>query len=416
MNKISWAEIQHLLPKEAKTHEQEFKQLFKRFGAEELSVNDIDLVLNEKSLDTVTVADVLKIASFDRYFYDSLGQIIGRIETDDNGDSRAYDKSGNYVGQTSAGMTLNAAGELVAQSDVLSSLFVREERIVGSVCVEDLIKEDLMAPVSITVAHVIEGIGIDYLELEDEPTQEYVPVSKGRGKFKVYDIVMTPFGRGRIITKQTEDKPYTYGVKITSTDELEIVDEDDLKMIKEEVVMNELQTQQGYSLDNVVGVKDLIRLSMEKSALDIEWIRAKWDDESKKVMDQLAKESQDFADDLEAGHIPLLEEYSLHDLKRVTSPYMQGSIDQDQAEKLLRDLMYQFRAKLYSDYGLTVDQARKDKEKEEAKEKESRFEKDLPAYGVADIYPYSGTGAGMPSSGDLTRIINDAPSRQIRLK
>lgn len=648
MNKISWLEIQNIFPEASAMHKEKFTKLFAKLGKLELTSDDIDSIIKTP-----------KKAEFTRMFYDSVGQVLGRIDTDDAGDSRCYDKLGNYMGSTFGGQTLNSAGEIVAHSDVLSSLLFREERVTAvskedmhkypdkpwlegkhctrcenflkeesfpnsdsdmcNSCVEDEregcsiglndlresskkqanldefiskwnesrafriealehaeLKTDLtsdmpweklekhiqryiygkwmglyvaMKRVSrvvqrtdgwhvlsekgknlggpyktkaeavkrlrqveyfkhhgikksagtelwqtadgkwwllstvtmtqvgpffndkfkaveyavdekrwtpdagkrvfdnpqpdgvgdpemfetehsscstnpITLAHVIDAVGIDYTELE-ERAEDYVPVSTSRGKYRLYEIVNTPFGKGRIITRQTESKPYSYGVRITNTDEVEIVDEKDIKRTKKSTTMNR-ETQQSYSLDSIIGsddkkksidlndvIDDYKKSSILKVGADIQWIIELWKKESEKVMKDLVEESPEFADEYATGHIPLHEEYSTHDLKRVTVPYMEGSISKDQAEKLLRDLLYQFREKLYTDHGLSHEQVVKDKENEEVKESS---QDQLPAYGTSDIYPYSGTGAGMPSSGDLSRIINDTPSRNIQVK
>ena len=72
-----------------------------------------------------------KQGDYVRYFYDNIGQIIGRVETDEVGDSKAFDAVGNYLGMTYDGKTFNQAGEIVAHSDILSSLLVREEKVMA---------------------------------------------------------------------------------------------------------------------------------------------------------------------------------------------------------------------------------------------------------------------------------------------
>ena len=611
MNKLSWKQIQSLFPTESTNYNKEFSNLFAKLGKQELTAEDIDSVLKTP-----------KKADFTRMIFDSVGQVIGRIETDDVGNSRCFNQIGAFMGSTFGGQTLNHLGEIVAQSDVLSSLLFREERMVASVGLDDLktatqtdpftglsldrkltdeelsraIRLDLEAELdainlysshleatdheeakkvlehvikeekdhhvlftglinkldpeqaevksddyleevkegskkqaggledfivnwdaskdfrvkaleyaelrpetydvtkwanlpkhiqryiylksinvytsskkisrvvhksdgwhvlseegknlggpyktkgeattrlkqvehfkhqSFNLNHLKEAVGIDYTELE-ERAEDYVPVTQSRGKFKLYEIVNTPFGRGRIITRQTESKPYSYGVRITDTDEIEIVEEQEIKRTKKSVIVNREQTQQSYSLDSILGcdeeekregpvnLKDIIeeheKVSISKMGVDTKWLRELWTRESKSVMDTLADKSPEFAEKYSTGHIPLHEEYSENDLKRVTLPYMEGSITKDQAEKLLRDLMYQFRSKLYLDYGLSPGEAKEDNERE------SYSKEDLPAYGSANQFPPSGTGAGVPSSSDLSRIVNDIPSRQIQVK
>lgn len=753
MNKISWSEIQSIFPTESAAHNKEFSDLFSKLGKQELTIEDIDSVLKTP-----------KQASFTRMIYDSIGQVIGRIDTDDSGDGRCYNQIGNYMGSTFGGMTLNANGEIVAQSDVLSSLLFREERMIASIGLNDLIKqaglpddeinygdevqsrdaepgtviqvnpkgevlvqwqdgtiqgynynwvlkrllkprkatqtdpftglsldrkltdeelarairldleaeldainlysshleatdheeakkvlehvikeekdhhalftglinkldpeqteikgddyleevkegstkqagglddfiikwdesrafrvealehaelktdltsnlkwEDLEKHVqryiyskwiglyasvkkisrvvhrsdgwhvlsekgknlggpyktkaqavtrlrqveyfkhkgsmpkvagtelwqtadgkwwllstltmtqvgpffddkfkvveyavnkmiwtpdagkrvfdspqpdgvgdpdmlssniqsSITLAHLVEAIGIDYTELE-ERAEDYVPVTQSRGKFKLYEVVNTPFGRGRIITRQTESKPYSYGVRITDTDEVEIVEEQEIKRIRRRSVTLNRETQESYSLDSIlgsdekedekpIGLKDILKehekVSISKiSALkDIHWLKRLWEAQSKKIMHELSGISPEFMEKYTDGHIPLWEVYSKDNLKTVTEPFMTGSISRDQAEKLLRDLLWQFQAALYQENGLTIEEARKDKEKEEVKESS---QEDLPAYGSSDVWPPKGTGAGMPSSSDLSRIVNEIPTRNVQV-
>ena len=70
-----------------------------------------------------------KQGDYTRYFYDNVGQIIGRIEVGEDGNAFAYDTFGNLVGKSWEGKTFNAQGDIVAQSDILPSLLVREERV-----------------------------------------------------------------------------------------------------------------------------------------------------------------------------------------------------------------------------------------------------------------------------------------------
>ena len=61
----------------------------------------------------------------------------------------------------------------------------------------------------------------------------------------------------------------------------------------------------------------------------------------------------------------------------------------------------------------------KDKDKEEMQmdlDKESYTKEDLPAMGSADVWPPKGTGAGPPSSSDMSIIVNDTPSRNVIIK
>src|ERR1700693_1576083 len=109
MNKISWSEIRESFPEESVTYEREFSALFDSLGKTDLTLEDLDVVLTDHT----------KNASFSRMFYDNFGMVLGRIDTDDLGDSRCFDRSGNYMGSTFGGMTFDASGGVVAQSDVL---------------------------------------------------------------------------------------------------------------------------------------------------------------------------------------------------------------------------------------------------------------------------------------------------------
>lgn len=127
MQKISWKSLQAKFPKYAVQYADEFKELFSKSG-KELSIEDIDNYLN-----TETSTTAYKIGSYIRYFQDNTGQIIGRVEvSDDNGDSRAFDASGTLQGYVLNGFTYNAQGELLAQSDIISSLLVKENRVQAS--------------------------------------------------------------------------------------------------------------------------------------------------------------------------------------------------------------------------------------------------------------------------------------------
>lgn len=85
----------------------------------------------------MSISGIIKQANYTRFFFDAIGQIIGRIETEENGDAKAFDVYGNLVGMSSSGKTFNQRGEIVAQSDILSSLLVREERIMAKKIAKD---------------------------------------------------------------------------------------------------------------------------------------------------------------------------------------------------------------------------------------------------------------------------------------
>lgn len=125
MQKLSWKSIQEQFPKYAVKYKNEFRELFTKSGKSELSIEDID-----DYLATETSIVAYKIGSYIRYFQDNTGQMIGRVEvSDDNGDSRAFDATGALQGYVINGFTYNAQGELLAQSDIISSLLVKENRI-----------------------------------------------------------------------------------------------------------------------------------------------------------------------------------------------------------------------------------------------------------------------------------------------
>lgn len=586
MKKISWKQIKSLFPKESAEHKEKFANLFNKLGKQELTAEDIDKVLNKK-------------ADFTRMIFDSVGQIIGRIETDDLGNARCYNQIGSYMGSTFGGQTLNANGEVVAQSDVLSSLLFREERITGSVGLDDLktatqtdpftglslgrkltdeelaraIRLDLEAELDAinlysshleateheeakkVLGHVIkeekdhhalftglinkldpeqaEVKSDDYLEEVKEGSkkqagglEDFIVNWDASKDFRVkaleyaelrpetYDVtkwvdlpkhiqryiylkfinvytsakkiskVVHKSDGWHVLSEEGKNLGGPYKTKAEAVTRLKQVEfykshkgalpsdrkiqlradgfhvvstsgqhiagpfktkQEALRVMTkprptgsapitlahviESITMNR-ETQQSYSLDSIVGcddeekpdqpisVEDLFpkhtKDSISKMGADTGWLTELWKRESKNVMDELAQQSSEFAEEYSTGHVPLHEEYSTHDLKRVTVPYMEGSIDRDQAEKLLRDLMYQFRSKLYLDHGLSHGDVVRDKEKDEVKE--SYTKEDLPAFGTSDVWPPKGTGAGAPSSSDLSRIVNDVPSRTIQVK
>ncbi len=478
MNKLSWSEIQSLFPAESSTHNEKFKEIFARLGKQELTAKDIDLVLNAP-----------RKAEYTRMILDSLGQVIGRIETDDFGNGRCYNQIGNYLGSTLGGQTFNAIGEVVAQSDILSSLLFIEERhtagnepeyypisldalrkatqtdpFTGVGLDRKLTDQELARAIRLDAEAELDAINLytshmeatdsdeakkvlehvikeekDHLALFNdlifkldpsqpkEPPKDYLK----EGSKRIAKVVKRKDG-WHVLSKKGKNLGGPYKTKAEAVKRLRQVEyfkhKGEIFLDKKiEATSPNRETQQSYSLDSILGcdeddkskrpisLEDLLpkhtKDSILKVSLDTEWLRDLWVRESKKVMEELAQKDPEFAEEYSTGHVPLHEEYSMHDLKRVTVPYMEGSIDKDQAEKLLRDLMYQFRSKLYLDHGLSQAEATEDK----GKEKESSQE-DLPAYGTADIFPYSGTGAGMPSSGDLSRIVNDTPSRNIQVK
>ncbi len=173
-----------------------------------------------------------KYSFYTSYFYDNIGQIIGKVDYDDIGNGRAYDAMGNYMGESNNGRTYNTFGELVAESDILTSLLVKEERIAKMVKVQ---KKN---------ADSYDYYSIQPDEMSDLTDDKSYYERKGpqRGKYQLYQTVDTPFGEGRIVSKAVEYKPYMYGVKITSTDELEMVEEDDISIVgeKQQVASREI--------------------------------------------------------------------------------------------------------------------------------------------------------------------------------
>ena len=171
-----------------------------------------------------------KLSYYSSYYYDNIGQVIGSVEYDDVGNGRAYDALGRYMGETYSGRTYNSYGDLVAESDILTSLLVKEERVAMV-----SIKRKAIGPHDYYSIET-EDVG----GLGEEPTKKYYEPKK-KGKYELGDSVDTPYGQGRIVSKATEYKPYAYGVKISETDELEMVEEQDITLIKSKAASRKIR-------------------------------------------------------------------------------------------------------------------------------------------------------------------------------
>ena len=139
-----------------------------------------------------------KQGDYTRFFYDNVGQIIGRIEVAEDGNAFAYDTFGNLVGKSWEGKTFNAQGDIVAQSDILSSLLIREERVIA--------KKALYFP-----EYEIKMI----LELPEKEQGEVIDKAIDKGEYLeyLYEYVgnkFTPEQIDRAIDKG-EDLYYLYG-------------------------------------------------------------------------------------------------------------------------------------------------------------------------------------------------------------
>lgn len=731
---------------EAQLHNQEGRH--RALAAKKIGVSEIPVMivthLNKVSK-IVTKISTIKEGAFIRYFYDALGAIIGRIETDDNGDSTGYDSVGRMVGRTFNGQTFNDNGEIIAQQDILSSLLIKEEKKValkfkqakslykdkygdwdgdsldaelrdnfeeylktwveiGRESVHDIIFEDKdLYPKYMenmkkkyteeeleTEKHIndkdmwefitnnSENIAEDYINsndafrewawdeiseadlyeafkkvskiikkkdgyyvmsekgknlggpysseekakkrlkmveffkhkegasedilwynrnpydshnymqrldyiiygtpddqekawkdfLKEPPTSdnlmrivkeapekyrllaleeikhnrgrksykmadmydyysitpeslgdasedipEYKEVKellKTKGKFNLYDIVNTPMGRGRIVRKQVEDKPYSYTVRLTKSDDSEVFEEKQLKKIsarlektwrvetdnayiivyifendledsdkiqeiikdkslsieeKEQALKTEivvlaedkinsakskfgleirytdigLKSVYGHELnlwnyinDRITELEEMdadqqeshkssrrhkLNSSLQKAGAKVGWLRDRWITTTRKLMDVVAEVSDTFKIEQAQGSgrgIDLFKYYSSVRYEEVEAPLREDSITKTQADRLINDLLTQFKIELYDLYGISAKDV-KDQEPEITDEKEAVNEAVKgPMYGDTNIYPYKGTGVGEVATPELNMIVNEPQTREIR--
>lgn len=78
---------------------------------------------------SVSMKDLYRCAGYMRYFYDNVGYLLGYIEVEDNGDSKVFDMKGQIIGYCMGGKTYDKNGFLVANSDVITSFLMTEERM-----------------------------------------------------------------------------------------------------------------------------------------------------------------------------------------------------------------------------------------------------------------------------------------------
>ena len=161
--------------------------------------------------------------------------------------------------------------------------------------------------------------------------------------------------------------------------------------------------------------------SMLIYAVKIGWLRDDWISKTNKILNALEEVSDGFKEerkqDSGAG-LSLFNYYSTSRYEDIERPLREEAITKSQARKLLDDLVNQFKIELFAAYGITnakkVEEIIEEAPKEIEPEKEAVSMDDVIMYGDSNIYPYKGTGAGMPSSSDITRLTNEIPVREIR--
>ena len=161
-----------------------------------------------------------------------------------------------------------------------------------------------------------------------------------------------------------------------------------------------------------------------REAVNVGWLRDEWLKSIDKIMDALEEVRGSFKNerkDKTGPGVALFDYYNLSRYEEIERPLRDKAITKTQAKKLLEDLVYQFRMELFSTYDVRdMDVKELEKEegfeiKEEDTEKVSVSIEDVGyAFGDTNIYPYKGTGGGMPSSSELTRMTEEIPTREVR--
>lgn len=165
--------------------------------------------------------------------------------------------------------------------------------------------------------------------------------------------------------------------------------------------------------------------SMIIYAVKIGWLRDDWISKTNRILDALSEVSDTFKEERKDNIGPgmnLFNYYSTSRYEELERPLREEAITKSQAKKLLEDLIYQFKIELFAAYGITntkkVDEIIEEPSKEIPIEPEKDVEKesvsmnDAVMYG--EQYPPKGTGAGMPSSSDMSRLDGEIPVREIR--
>lgn len=166
--------------------------------------------------------------------------------------------------------------------------------------------------------------------------------------------------------------------------------------------------------------------SMVMYAVKIGWLRDEWISKTNRILDALGEVHDTFNEERKDNRGPgmnLFNYYATSRYEELERPLREEAITKSQAKKLLEDLISQFKIELFAAYGVTnkkeVEELIEEPSKEIPIEPEKEVEKesvsmDVVMYGETNVYPYSGTGAGMPSSSDMSRLDREIPTREIR--
>lgn len=186
-----------------------------------------------------------------------------------------------------------------------------------------------------------------------------------------------------------------------------------LEAIKQDMEKNKIYSDVWQMSDhgNLVLVTHwLNKTSNKKKAWEsVGWLRDLWREKSKEVLDKLVEKYPEFKEEVEDIKSKVAHLYNYYLTGRyqfVEDSYVNWDVDDKGGRELLDDLVYQFQTELYATLGLTLP-------KKEVNEKESYVDEELPAFGLTNTYPYSGTGANIGDSVEMLRIV-DTPSKEVR--